>query len=97
MYELLIAILIILISFGMFYIITLILKADKKVLALNDKIIELKNIDLRNFKKVISIAKAINKNIHLGKIKRIFEIVMTSISVFNIVVLIKKISDRQKA
>ena len=94
MNELLTAILIILISSATFFLIVLILKADKKILELNDKVTEVKNTDFKKLKKTVFVVQTINKNIHLGKIKRIFEIVMTSISVFNFIVLIKKISKK---
>ena len=96
MNELIIAILIILISFGMFFAIIAILKADKKILELNDKVSDVKNVDFKKFEKVVSVVRKINNTIHLGKVRRIFEIIMTSFSVFNIIFIIKKFSDWRK-
>ena len=97
MNELLIAILILLIFTGMYFFISLILKADKKVLEINDKVSEIKNVDFQKLKKTVDILNKINKYINLGKIKRIFEIVMTAFSVINIYFFYKKLTDKFKA
>ena len=96
MNELLIAILILLISFAMFETIILILKADKKVIELNDKVTEVKNIDFKKFEKVVSVVNKINNTIRLGTIKKIFEVVMTANTVFSTVIFIKKFSNKKK-
>lgn len=97
MNELLIAILILLIFTGMYFLISLILKADKKVLEINDKVSEIKNVDFQKLKKTVDILNKINKYINLGKIKRIFEIVMTAFSVINIYFFYKKLTDKFRA
>ena len=97
MNELLIAFFIILISFAMFFTIIAILNADKKILELNEKISGVKNINFETFNKVINIIQTINEKIHFGKVKRIFEIIMTTISIYNIIFLIKKVREKLKA
>lgn len=96
MNELLIVFLLLLISAAMFSLILLILKADRKVLELNNQVTKVKNTDFSNLKKVVAFFNTINKNIKLGKIKYYIEVVLTAISAFNIVLLFKKIYNKYK-
>ena len=95
MNELLTAILILLIFGGMYFIISAIMKADKKVVAMNNRVDEVKNTDFKILKKTVNILNKVNKYIQFGKIRRIFEIVMTCFSVVNIYMFYKKLTDKK--
>ena len=96
MNELLIAILIILICALMFGAIYLILKANNKVIELNGKVEEFKNTDFSSVKKIVEILNKVNKYVNFGKVKYYFEVFLTTVTAANLVVLIKKLSDKNK-
>ena len=100
MNELLIVFLILIISFLMFLSIIFILKADKKVLELNGQVTKFKETDFTKLKKIVTFFGTINKYVKLGKIKQYFEIAMTAISTFNLIIILKKLwnkPSKQKA
>ncbi|MBQ7450001.1 hypothetical protein IJS77_01175 [bacterium] len=96
MSELLTVFLLILISVSTFGLIILILKADKKVLELNDEVTKVKTIDFTQLKKIVAIFNNINKNFKLDKIKYYIEVAMTVISTVNLIFLIKNIISTAK-
>ena len=96
MNELLIVILLLLISAAMFGSIALILKADRKVLELNNQVAKVKNIDFNKLKKIVAFFNTINEHIKLGKIKYYIEITLTAVSAVNIVLLFRKIYNNFK-
>lgn len=96
MNELLTAFLILLISVSMFALIMLIIKANKKVIALNNNIESFKQIDLTKFQKAIRFLNKMNTHVRFSKIKHYFEIGLTAISTINLIILFKKISNKYK-
>lgn len=99
MNELLIVFLILLISVFMFLSIIFILKADKKVLELNGEITKFKETDFSRLKKTIVYLNTFNKYFKLGKIRQYFEITMTTVSAYNLIIVAKKLwqkSSKQK-
>ena len=92
MSELLTVFLILLISLTMFGLIIIILKADKKILELNDKVLKVKEVDFGELKKIVAFLNTFNKKVRLGKIKYWFEVVMTSIYAVNIIFLCNEIN-----
>ena len=96
MNELLIVFLLLLISAFMFFSISLIMKADKKVLDLNAQVSKFKETDFQKLEKIVTLFNTINKNIKLGKIKQYFEITMTAITTFNLVIILKKLWNKEK-
>ena len=91
MSELLTVLLILLISLTMFGLIIAILKADRKVLELNDKVLKVREVDFGELKKIVAFLNTFNKKIRLGKIRYWFDIVTTSIYAVNIVFLCNEI------
>lgn len=92
MNEVLIAFLILLISFAMFFSIIGIVKADEKINKFNNEITKFKKTDLSKIKITVKNLSKINKFIKLNKIKKIFEISMTVFSIANIFILYKKLT-----
>ena len=97
MNELLIVFFILLISVLMFFSIMAILKADKKVLELNENVSKFKETDFSNLKKTVNSLNSFNKYVKLGKIRRYFEIIMTSITSVNLIVVLKKLYTKDSA
>lgn len=94
MNELLAAILILFIFAFMYLSIKYIVIADKKIIEINNQVCKIKNINFKTINKIVKMLKIINKNLHFGKIKKIFEIITISISVINIYTIYKKFADR---
>lgn len=95
MNELLIAFLLLLISALAVLIIIGILRLDAKVVEIDNKVSEFRKIDYAMLQKVVSVLRTINKNIRLGKLKDIYEIVRTSFIIANIYILFKKFSEQK--
>ena len=83
--------LILLISVIMFYSIILILKADKKITEISNQVTKFKEADFSQLKKVVAVFREINKHLNFGKIRQYFEISMTAISTFNLILILKKL------
>ena len=95
MNELLIVFFILLVSVLMFFSIMYILKADRKILELNNQVNEFKETDFGKLKKTVAFFNKFNKYVWLGKIKQYFEITMTAITTYSLVVVIKKLWNKQ--
>ena len=95
MNEILIVFLILLISYLMFGTIMLILKADKKLLEINQQVEKIKTTDLKNLRKIVSVLNKINKYVQFDKIKQAFEVAMTMMSAINLLIVLKKLRDKK--
>ena len=95
MNELLIAFLILFITAIMLSAVYFILKADKKIVEVNDKVSEFKNTDFVNLRKIIEVLHNINK-VSFGKIKYYIEIGLTAITTTKLVLMIKKLNQKYK-